>query len=369
MDSKAKLDLINIFRESLRLSGASIEMRVRRFASVVRPEDPDLAHEIAPLLGSMRGLREAAASAPLDADARQQLLVREDEIELAHEPVFAPPIRASLERVVRERQQAEVLRRAALRPVRSLLMSGKPGVGKTLTARWLARELSVPLLTLDLATVISSYLGKTGSNIRSVLQHAQAFPCVLLLDEFDAIAKRRDDALDVGELKRLVTVLLQTIDEWPSESLLVAATNHGELLDPAIWRRFDVVLELPLPSLEERRTALAALGVQAPLAQLIALSTEGETVSMLEKAVANARKRGLLDREDFQIALEEEVAARRSAPALSRRGRRPRVDDKERERLQELARRGLSAREIAGETGYSHTTVNRVLKRTSSGRG
>jgi AAA+ superfamily predicted ATPase len=117
-----------------------------------------------------------------------------------------------------------------------------------MSARWLAAKLNLPLLVLDLATVMSSFLGKTGSNIRSVLEYAMSFPCVLLLDEFDSIAKRRDDDRELGELKRLVTVLLQAIDEWPSTSLLIAATNHGELLDPAIWRRFDIQVDFEKPS-------------------------------------------------------------------------------------------------------------------------
>src|SRR5690606_32775240 len=104
-----------------------------------------------------------------------------------------------------------------------------------------------PLLILDLASVMSSYLGRTGTNLRHVLDYAKSLDCVLLLDELDAIAKRRDDRGEIGELKRLVTVLLQQIDDWPPKSLLIAATNHADLLDPALWRRFDVTLEFPIP--------------------------------------------------------------------------------------------------------------------------
>ncbi|MBT3107222.1 ATP-binding protein [Streptomyces sp. COG19] len=125
-----------------------------------------------------------------------------------------------------------------------------------MAARWLAYELKLPLLVLDLSSVMSSYLGRTGANIRKVLDYAKSSPSVLLLDELDTVAKRRDDAAEVGELKRLVTVLLQEIDDWPSSSLLLAATNHGELLDPAVWRRFDVVVDFPLPGPVELEEAL-----------------------------------------------------------------------------------------------------------------
>lgn len=95
--------------------------------------------------------------------------------------------------------------------------------------------------------MVDQLLGRTGNNVRFVLDYAKSVDCVLLLDELDAIAKRRDDATEVGELKRLVTVLLQEIDDWPPERFLVAATNHEALLDPAVWRRFDVVLQMPIP--------------------------------------------------------------------------------------------------------------------------
>lgn len=363
MEKTAQTELLEIFREAIRLSGAPIEMRVRRFASFIRRDDPGLAEAIVPLLGSMRGLREAAQPTPIDADSRLRLIHREDEVRLEVDPVFTAPIQFALDRVVQERNSAEALDHAGLRPIRSVLLSGSPGVGKTLAARWLARELSVPLLTLDLASVVSSYLGKTGSNIRSVLQHAQGFPCVLLLDEFDAIAKRRDDDQDVGELKRLVTVLLQTIDEWPTQSLLVAATNHRELLDPAVWRRFDLVLEMPLPGHEERRRALAQFGVPSHLAGTLAKLTEGESLASVERAVRSARKRQVLDGISFEMAVVEEVGLnRRALHDRVRRGRRPKVDEIQRLQIRQLAQQGLSARDIAAQTEVSHTTVNRILK-------
>ena len=129
-------------------------------------------------------------------------------------------------------------------------------LGKTLAARWIAKKLNRPLIVLDLWAVMSSFLGRTGNNIRNVLDYAKGLDCVLLLDEFDAIAKRRDDAVEIGELKRLVTVLLQEIDEWPSSGLLLAATNHPDLLDPAVWRRFELIVEFPMPTEAEIRQAI-----------------------------------------------------------------------------------------------------------------
>lgn len=143
-----------------------------------------------------------------------------------------------------------------LSPTRSAIFVGPPGVGKTLTARWLAAQLRMPLYILDLAAVMSSLLGKSGSNLRAAIDFAKREPCVLLLDEIDAIAKRRSDDTDVGELERLVTVILQEVDEWPGTGLLLAATNHPDLIYPALWRRFDLVVTFKAPELPAIKEAI-----------------------------------------------------------------------------------------------------------------
>jgi SpoVK/Ycf46/Vps4 family AAA+-type ATPase len=156
-----------------------------------------------------------------------------------------------IETTYKEHQNIEKLEALGLEPIKSILFYGVPGVGKTIAAKVIAKKLNLPLCILDLSTIINSYLGKTGNNIRKVFDYAIKNNCVLLIDEFDAIAKQRTDESDVGELKRLVTVLLQAIDNWPSTSVLIAATNHPELLDRAIWRRFDQVIEFDLPQKQE----------------------------------------------------------------------------------------------------------------------
>lgn len=140
----------------------------------------------------------------------------------------------------------------------TLLLHGIPGTGKSKLACNLAARLELPLITARADALISSYLGSTSKNIRSLLEYAQSEPCVLFLDEFDAIAKARDDKNEIGELKRVVVSLLQNIDNL-GDTILVAATNHVHLLDPAIGRRFHYKMELKTPIAEVRYQLFSAL--------------------------------------------------------------------------------------------------------------
>lgn len=133
----------------------------------------------------------------------------------------------------------------------TLMLYGAPGCGKSTVAKYIAQQLGLPLVIARLDALVSSLLGSTAKNIRKVFDFADSRPCILFLDEFDAIAKARDDQHELGELKRVINSLLQNIDSLSSNSVLIAATNHAELLDRAIWRRFHTILEIGLPGEDE----------------------------------------------------------------------------------------------------------------------
>ncbi|MCY4226558.1 MAG: ATP-binding protein [Gammaproteobacteria bacterium] len=248
--------------------------------------------------------RDSDVAVPADTDSRFQLLRVEQAPHPSKELVQVKSIRQTLDRLVEERRNILPLLESGLEPTSTVLFTGPPGVGKTLSARWIAHALHLPLLVLDLSAVMSSYLGRTGTNLRHVLDYAKSFDCVLLLDELDAIAKRRDDIGEIGELKRLVTVLLQQLDDWPSSGLLIAASNHPDLLDPAVWRRFEQLIEFPLPDQESVHQFLHNLFWEtAPdaiqWAEVLSLSMVGLSFGEIERDVTNARRSAALNRQDL----------------------------------------------------------------------
>lgn len=152
----------------------------------------------------------------------------------------------------REWEDRERLSVFGLQPANKILLYGPPGTGKTKLAYAIANKLNFPLILVRLDELVSSYLGKTGQNIREIFDIARQKNVVLFLDEIDTVAKHRADEKELGELKRIVTVLLQNIDLFPNNSLIIGATNHDEILDKAIWRRFPLKIRLEVPSPESR---------------------------------------------------------------------------------------------------------------------
>lgn len=149
--------------------------------------------------------------------------------------------------LVEEQSRADELRVQGLEPRHKILFVGPPGNGKTSLAEGLAYELALPFFRVQYDAVVTSYLGETAQRLKRLFDFVKTEPCVLFFDEFDAIGKERGDLHETGEIKRVVSTLLLNLDDLPSYCVLVAATNHPELLDRAAWRRFEIKLELPNP--------------------------------------------------------------------------------------------------------------------------
>lgn len=228
--------------------------------------------------------------------------------------VLGPAERATLERYVVEQRAAELLSQHGLSARRRLLLHGPPGSGKTLTAHALAGELSLPLARVRLEVLFSRYLGETAAALTDVFAHAARVRGVYLFDEFDALGRTRLADNDVGEMKRVVTTFLQLLDADPSDSVFVAATNIGGDLDPALFRRFDDVLELADPTPEQAAELLARLLRLPPRRRPkgLAEAARGLSFADIRAAVDDARKDAVLSGVDTpgMDAVEARLRAR-----------------------------------------------------------
>lgn len=284
-------------RQRLELILVEVVRALKRSNATVSKELGQILATYATNPGSLRW--KQTGPPPVDGDEGLALL-RVVEDEPAPCPILPAEVTERIGQFVSERRAAEGLLKEGFTPPCSMLLTGAPGTGKSMLAKWLAAELKLPLVVQDLATSISSLLGKTGFNLRRSLDYARNRPCVLLLDEFDALAKRRDEQSEVGELKRIVNVLLKELEDWPLHSVLVAATNYPALLDPAVRRRFHVILDLPLPGQAERHQILARaaghFGETLPEGLLVACGAalDGWSGSDLESSMRAAVRKHLV---------------------------------------------------------------------------
>lgn len=225
-------------------------------AKEAREGHVQIARTIKELVGQARE-RSRRSFATAGTSGGSFVALREDLLGLvaASEPsvrlssmVLPSELEDRLERVVLEHRQRETLLMYHLSPRRKLLLVGPPGTGKTMTARSLAGELKLPLLTVLLEGVISKFMGETATKLKQVFDAMETVPGVYFFDEFDAIGAKRNTGNDVGEIRRVLNSFLQFLENDRSDSLIVAATNHPELLDTALYRRFDDVIEYSLPN-------------------------------------------------------------------------------------------------------------------------
>lgn len=180
-----------------------------------------------------------------------------------------------------------------------VVMYGPPGTGKTLTAFFIAQRLQLPLILVRLDAIIHSHLGETGSNIRKIFEYAKGSPCVLFLDEFDAIARTRDNNDEVKEMARAVNTLLQCMDEFEGESIFIAATNLEDELDHAIWRRFDTKMAYAMPDESSRDEYISLLiGDFAQQEQLHPIASRllaGCSFADMEQIILKAKRKAIIE--------------------------------------------------------------------------
>lgn len=207
-------------------------------------------------------------------------------------------VRSRIDRVLLEQRQRVRIHEHGFSPLRKLLLIGPPGTGKTMTAAAVAGELTFPLFTIQLDGLITKYLGETAAKLRLIFDTIQQTRAVYLFDEFDALGGERAARNEVGEIRRVLNSFLQFLEQDESESIIVAATNHPKLLDRALFRRFDAVIEylLPSPAIAERviRARLALLDTSAIEWPKVLEATEGLSHGDIARACEHAAKKAIL---------------------------------------------------------------------------
>ena len=272
---------------------------------------------------TMSPLKGYSSSIPVDSESRVSLA----DIIYPSDNTVETILRSDNERQIKEfiqnYQNADKLQSVGLKITNTLLLYGPPGTGKTNTALMIAKKLNLPIVIARLDSLISSYLGTTAKNIRMLFEFVEKLPCLLLLDEFDAIAKARDDSNELGELKRVVNSLLQNIDSIGKESLIIASTNHEQLLDSAVWRRFNYQIEIGLPDVESivRMIPLFIKGKvvfdEKELLEL-AICLEGLSGSDIEEILHKAQRTAIIKGDVFSINyIFEEIFMRENISGTS----------------------------------------------------
>ncbi len=291
-----------------------------------------LAKELRSALGtssnkSTHPSRRQLTALPRDRRSGEQLLTIYHEPASTEHLLLEDSTKRRIERFINERQNTAKLARHGYSPKSKLLFWGPPGCGKTLTAHYLANQFNLKVGVVRLSALVSSYLGDTASHLQQVFDTAMETPMVVLFDEIDTVAKSRDDTRDIGELKRVVNSFLQAMDTFASkESILIGASNHQYLLDPAIWRRFDdvVLFDKPSPVLRKKyiQQHLNGIPFKGSLDSLVK-KTAGLSFAQIEQLLIESIKSMILeDRKQLTLPqISEELKYMRSMMAAMNRER------------------------------------------------
>jgi SpoVK/Ycf46/Vps4 family AAA+-type ATPase len=252
-------------------------------------------------LDSPRALARAIPLAQPKGELAELLTVHYPQQHLS-QMVLSSAVEQKIARVIKEQRNHERLSGHGLEPRRKLLLVGPPGTGKTLTANMLATELRLPLFVVRFDSLITKFMGESASKLRLVFDALKTTRGVYLFDEFDTLGLQRGSQHDVAEMRRTLNMFLQLIEQDRSESLIIAATNHGGSLDAALFRRFDDVIQYELPDVAQAelllRNNLALLAPEGLDYALLAKQCAGLSHSDIVKACGDAMKDAVLEHKD-----------------------------------------------------------------------
>ncbi|MGA2571692.1 MAG: ATP-binding protein [Terracidiphilus sp.] len=392
-----KNDLLRIMRTMSRIglgtSGPAFKFQVERLAKALRNEGEHReAEALEDLLKSeeseskLRPSRLVQSAAALPGEVLSSRVVppvdRETSAPLCEihfpaenpiSPVLPQNLADAVDRIIEEWAHVEQLQAIGAAPPRTCMLFGNPGTGKTRLAYYMGDRLGLPVVLARLDGLISSFLGTTARNIGILFDFANRYRCLLLLDEFDALAKLRDDPQEVGEIKRVVNTLLQNIDKRTGIGFTMAITNHEGLLDPAVWRRFEIRVQIPVPERRERELILehyiAPLPIDPVMLRFLSWVTEGSTGSDLE-ALVRSLKRYTTIHSKGDFALIDGLRAYAVTNATAGQEQRLALVATP---PQEIARKlmaspeiGLTQQEVGTVLGKDQATISRWLRADNS---
>lgn len=388
--------VLGLCRSALQTSNPAVRTHVERLAKALDKEGAlDQVTALRKLLRSTEDLAEIAPSrvvlsraslvgevltpsvpAPVDKETGAPLaeIVLPKPTETIT-PIFNKELAAGVNTLLEEWKHVDELRVVGVRPALATMLFGAPGTGKTMLAHFIAAQLELPLVVARLDGLISSFLGTTARNISNLFAFANRYRCVLLLDEFDAVAKLRDDPHELGEIKRVVNTLLQCIDNRSDNGFTIAITNHESLLDPAVWRRFDLRISVPKPNATTRyeilRRQFHGFDFDDTHLRLLAWLTDEKSGSDIEKLSDFLRRQRAIRRQDFDFLDSVRGYVRMSASETESTNRLAIFDESEK-LSRALANDRLmpfSQEQLASLFCCNQSTISRWLKKDQASLG
>ena len=254
--------------------------------------------------------REGDFKVPVDRRYRLPLATHVEHDYLRHDMVLSLEVESKILRIEKEYLARERLANHGLKPRKKILLYGSSGCGKSMAAERIAWDLGLPFYKVRFDSIISSYLGESASNLQKLFESINDFPCVLLLDEFDIIGKQRNsNPNDVGEVHRIVNILLGLLEEYDGEGILIATTNLEGIIDKALFRRFDDFIELPKPTekeiIELLKISFSALKLNSKISlRNYAKKMVGMSYAIIVKIAADAAKKAIISLKT-EIAIED----------------------------------------------------------------
>jgi SpoVK/Ycf46/Vps4 family AAA+-type ATPase len=294
--------LINLVRAGAQ--GDQLSFR-RTVEAIVAEERERQHHVVADRLAEFLKSSARAGGASLP-DTISALIHEVHPTQLLHDLVLRPLTLSACRELIEEQQRVDLLRSYSVEPRHRILLAGPPGNGKTSLAEAMASELAVPLLVVRYEGIIGSFLGETAARLASLFDYVRTRRCVVFFDEFDTLGKERGDEHETGEVKRVVSSLLLNIDALPAHVVVMTATNHPELLDRAVWRRFQIRLTLPGPQARDVAEWITRFeqrqGVQlGPTRRLVAATLKGVSFAEIEDFFSDVQRRIILGGPDAKL--------------------------------------------------------------------